>query len=137
MKMVGFLAKHEKKILSTAIEYSNTDMTQNGISVEFVNGLLKYLAAGKYIFGMPLAIEDENGKYISSYIVYGDGEWLWPAYLSYYLKSGSPVDLPAEFLKHVKENNFEFPEVTAMQEQKAKYFFMTLLTIPNRDSFRQ
>ncbi len=76
---------------------------------------------------MTLAIQDEKGKYISPYIVHGDGEWLWPAYLSYYIESGNRVDLPAEFLQHVKKNNFEIPEITMSQEEEAKRFFMKLL----------
>ena len=127
MKMVGFLAKHEGKILGVAIGYNHRDEPQNRITEETKSSVLKYLAAGKYIFGMTLAIEDENGKYISPYIVYGDGEWLWPAYLAYYIGSGSVVDLPVGFLEHIKKNNFEFPEITIGQEETAKKFFMALL----------
>jgi hypothetical protein len=132
MKLVGFVAKHEKKILGTTIDYNSNDEPKKRITGEIKSSVLKYLAAGKYIFGVTLAIQDENGKYISPYIVYSDGEWLWPAYLPYYIESGNRVNLPVEFLQHVKRNNFEFPELTMSQEEEAKKCFMTLLTENNR-----
>jgi hypothetical protein len=133
MKMVGFLAKHEKRILGTAFGYDRADEHQSRITEESKGDILRYLAAGKYIFGMTLAIEDESGKYISPYIVYGDDEWLWPAYLSYYIESGRLVELPGEFLEHITKNNFEFPEITIGQEETAKKFFMTLLSENNQN----
>jgi hypothetical protein len=127
MKTIGILERHEIRILGSAIDYSGLNYTFLPIHGTLMDGILKYLESGIYIYGMTLAIQDSDGKYISPYIVYSDGEWMWPAYFSYYIKSGNVKTIPTEFLVHIRQNNFEVPKISLAKEQEAKNYFMALL----------
>lgn len=108
MILTGFIKEHNN--IKEAIDYSafkNSKSTNNHVLIDIIN----YLNSGVYILGwMGVFTDLENQHIISPDSYYTDGEYIWPAYFSYYLKKYPNAQIDENFLAHVSRNNFRIDE---------------------------
>ena len=134
MRMAGFIKDMEDGILGESIDYDSLNLDTVAIGHSAVDKVLDYLQKGKMVFAMPLALEDTDGSYIGPYTICTDGEWIWPGYYSYYIKTNKVGEIPKDLLDRMAGNNFIVPPVESMTEVEAKDHVLKLL-IKNNPSF--
>jgi hypothetical protein len=49
---------------------------------------------------------------------YTDGNFVWPAYFSYYLRKYPNYKIDSDFLKHLEKNNFDFSKIKISNKLK-------------------
>ena len=107
MILTGFISEHNN--IKEAIDYST--FKNNESTNDHILDIIKYLNSGVYILGwMGVFMDLENQDIISPDSYYTDGEYIWPAYFSYYLKKHPNAQIDKNFLIHASKNNFHIDE---------------------------
>ncbi|MBI1226956.1 MAG: hypothetical protein GC192_17120 [Bacteroidetes bacterium] len=88
MKVNGFIKEHDKNS-TFSIPFKQYSITSLG-GYEFEADLiLKYLEEGAVVVSMLHWVNDfETNIPIGPHIIRTDGEWLWPDYITHYIKMG-------------------------------------------------
>jgi hypothetical protein len=123
MKMAGFIRRLDDGIISKVVDYDR--LNENAVTIEqpVMDNVLSYLAMGKMIFAITLALEDTDGSYIGPYALYTDGEWIWPEYYSYFIRTGQVTTMPKDFLDQMSVNHFAVPPVEPAKGKAAEAIF--------------
>jgi hypothetical protein len=117
--MIGFRKEHDKKLGISKYNYELSNLDSVPLSEPEIGMLISYLEQSDMIFSKTLAIFDED-NYIDPYMIFSDGEWMWPSYLKYYLTKQKGIN--SEFLFHVKGRGYVTDPLTKQQKREATIF---------------
>jgi hypothetical protein len=96
VRLVGFIKEHNDIEDSFPIK---SYLSDDSLSESEVSSVINYLERGDIVLAwMGVFLDVETQDYIAPDCYYSDGEWVWPAYLSHYLKKYSNLKLPESFL---------------------------------------
>ncbi|WP_128330791.1 hypothetical protein [Apibacter sp. HY039] len=100
MKYIGFIKEFDDVIFAKEFKDCVTHIYRDN------TGIIKYLEKGTYFGGwMEAVTEVENDDiFVSNLEYFTDGEWVWPAYYSYYLKKYQNFYVSPKFLEHINKN---------------------------------
>lgn len=128
MKYVGFIKEHDENI-NDAIHFNeiiNSPAPPNGN----IKKIVKYLKKGIMLIEAPGSFYSvENKKPIVDIVYYTDGEWIWPAYFSYYLKKYPNFPIDNDFINYLSGKNFKLKassDLTNLLEQYETDFLNVL-----------
>ena len=84
----------------------------DSVTTTNIESIINYLDSGGFVAASPSEeVCHLCGKIIdSSKVILTDGVWMWPKSLSHYLHFHK-LHLPEEFIKHLKDNEFDCPLV--------------------------
>lgn len=120
MKTIGFIQRYDNLEISLPFEdYFN--YPKLGTILRW--RIRKYLNKGYEINGFLTALEDENRnmKFMCNHTFFTDGEFIWPAYLVYFLKYYPKFGLDPLFIQHIMANNFK-PKISTITPELEKLF---------------
>lgn len=116
IKMVGFCAEHTPSYGVTGRIVQEGE----GISVESMGKVLKYLKKGKYVYGLHLWLEDDQGNQIGGCEFLSDGEWVWPRYLLHYIEKERISFIEPEFIADIKERRYRRGWLSKKAKERAR-----------------
>lgn len=120
MKTIGFIKEIDKKIVKENYWDINVLSSKSLITdVAERNEIIQYLNGAEMIFSVTLALFDGE-KYIGPYMIFSDGEWIWPNYFSYNLTNQEYIN--SDFLSHVRQKNYNITSLTKEQKREATFF---------------
>lgn len=116
MKLVGFIREYndlsESKKLSELLESKSLYTTD-------IEKIINYLDQGVLLLGwMGYFIDFETKELIAPDSYFTDGIWVWPSYLSYYLKKHPMLMVDEDFVKHIEKKGFQFSVEENFNTQK-------------------
>lgn len=117
--MIGFSEVHDKVLSLSKFLCKTNDRTSCFLTKEEHQLLIQYLEKSDMIFSKTLAIFDGT-KYIGPYMIFSDGEWIWPSYYPYNLIKEDFID--SDFLSHVKQKSFIITHLTDEQKKELTIF---------------
>ena len=91
--------------------------------------IIEYLKQGERIFSITLSLFDEDDSFIAPYIVYTDGEWLWPSHLIDFIEKNSTQYLKMEFLEYLTKKDFKFSTKIISKEDVVRFFQENLMNL--------
>ena len=130
MKMIGFRERFERVLMRSEYFYASDPANALPISTEERQAVINYLESSDRVFSMTLA-QFDGEYYIGPYMLFSDGEWIWPSYFSYFISKGEPID--RSFLQHLRERNFSSKSLTAEERKKV----VTLIEIEMMNSSKK
>ena len=71
------------------------------------------------ILSKTLALFD-NAKYIGPYMIFSDGEWLWPSYFAYYVNKEKQIN--TDFLNYLRFREYSIPAFTDVDRRRVRTF---------------
>lgn len=117
--MIGFQKKYDEKLASSNLNYEVKDRLSLLISESEKEKLILYLKGSNMVFSKTLALFD-GVNYIAPYMIFSDGEWIWPSYFSYYL--GKDDLISKDFLFHIRERKYNVTVLTPEQKKEVTTF---------------
>lgn len=103
MRYIGFIKEYDNIPESFSL---NSYRKQNDNNKE-IESIISYLKNGNIALSwMGVFIDVENKNFIAPQIYYTDGEWIWPAYLIYYLERDKFFNLGKEFIDSLKSKKY-------------------------------
>ncbi|TRX33230.1 hypothetical protein FNW52_15845 [Flavobacterium sp. ZT3R18] len=118
MKTIGFIYEHNPILYSLRFDEFKKKCTYDNEMV------LKHLKKGSVIATTMHVISSliKNDNQIIGGILYlTDGDWIWTNYLSYYVEKES-IELPEDFLNHIKNASKEKQKLDALKIENAVNF---------------
>jgi len=119
MKIIGFSKVHDKVLSLSKFLFKTNDRASCFLRKEEHQLLIQYLIKSDMIFSKTLAIFD-GINYIAPYMIFSDGEWIWPSYYSYNLIKEDFIN--SDFLSHVKQKSFIITPLTGEQKKELTIF---------------
>lgn len=121
MKTIGFTNKRDEVIIRN--KYLDMPLLLNGNTLDEVEkkNVIKYLNGHESVFSITWALFDGE-KYIGPYMIFTDGEWLWPSHFSYYLFKNNFHHFNEDFLNHLRTKKFEINSLTEIKKKEATVF---------------
>lgn len=98
MKAIGFFKNHNPDILCAGDIVFNPQVN----SRDTLDGVIAYLQKGTIITAFTLSLFDTDGEFIGPYMIFSDGEWIWPSYYSFYLRKFNSLFIPPEFVFYTR-----------------------------------
>lgn len=120
MRTIGFRKENDANVVKEKY-YDDINLS----SGQLINGeqeknkIIEYLTKSDYIFAITLALYDKE-YYIGPYMIFSDGEWLWPSYFSYNLIKQEYLN--EDFLNHLRQKNYTTKSLTEKQKKEATVF---------------
>jgi len=104
MKLIGFIKEHNN--LPEALPLKDVlGSTPNDLTI--ISSVIKYLNEGILVLSwMGYFMDLDNKTPVAPDSYFTDGEYVWPAYFSYYLEKYSNYKIDQEFLNHISNNHF-------------------------------
>lgn len=103
MRYIGFIKEYDNIPESFSLNSYRKQKDDDEIE-----NIVNYLKSGNIALSwMGVFIDIENKNFIAPQIYYTDGEWIWPAYLIYYLER--------EFIDSLKRKKY-MPQVISKEE---------------------
>ncbi len=119
MKMIGFREEYDKILVNSKCNFNWSDKTSPLTDIE-IKMLTLYFKQSYIVASKTWALFD-NENYLGPYMIYSDGEWIWPSYFLYYLDKERSIY--SDFIEHIKNKNFIFTPLTLVQKKEATVFF--------------
>jgi len=118
MKLICFIKEHDK--IEEAKEYKNILGHEHELNNnQVINKIINYLDNGVYLLGwMNTIVSLDTNELIVPNCYYTDGNFVWPAYFSYYLRKYPNYKIDSDFLKHLEKNNFDFSKIKISNKLK-------------------
>jgi len=125
MNIIGFLKNHD---LETRCSQDIILSAKNINPDNELDLVISYLKKWSILIACTLWLTDIDGEDIGEYIIYTDGEWIWPSYYSFYLRKYNSIKIPDEFINYIKRGGKE-GALTSAEKGYAEYFLIDLLKI--------
>lgn len=111
MRYIGFIKEYDNIPESFSLNSYRKQKDDDEIE-----NIVNYLKSGNIALSwMGVFIDIENKNFIAPQIYYTDGEWIWPAYLIYYLERDKSFNLEKEFIDSLKRKRY-IPQVVSKEE---------------------
>ena len=125
MQAIGFFEKHDTPI--KADKYDDlSGVLLNNLSNDEKELLAYYLKNCTILMAFIREIFDGN-IYIAPYIIYSDGEWIWPSHYFYYLNKGAML-LNTDFLNYLRSIHFQSKKLLPSEKLEVdKYIAFEML----------
>jgi|GEM_PF-1180325 len=122
MKTIGFIEDKDGRIVKPCfIEKLGYEVgSELPVSDEEKKKIINYLNSSERVFSITLALHD-NDNYIGSYMIFSDGEWIWPNHLAYFLRKKKD-EIDARFLNHLKNCDFKVRPLSEEQRKEVGIF---------------
>ena len=117
--MIGFKKEYEKVLINSNYIYEKNNNSFSFVTDEEMGMVIQFLEESDMIFSKTLAVFDGE-NYIGPYMIFSDGEWIWPSYFLYYLAKQKRVN--SDFLFHVRQKEYTITRLTDEQRNKATSF---------------
>ena len=122
----------DKRIVKDEFLSETSSISSVYVHQEEKDRLLKYLNDGERILSLTLALFEE-GDYIGPYVLFTDGEWVWPSHFIYFLERNDFKDLGIDFFESLKLKNFVMKPLSSEDKQKVSVFVeQELLNVKTR-----
>lgn len=130
MEFVGLLKDHEPGLIKIGQNLSDiTDLGKGQITdMEYINS---YLQNGTVVIPFLHSVFDAEGNLIGPLIIYTDGKWIWPSYLSYYLLKGYRSLLSNLFIADMRIQNYIPPLLEKERLEEVERFYRSTYN-PNK-----
>lgn len=112
--MIGFKQEYDKDLSGSKHLYYIDKNDVVIISDDEKEKVIRYLRHSDLIISKTFALFDGT-NYIGPYMIFSDGEWIWPNYLYYFIQKEKHI--AKEFLNYIKEKNYL---ATNLAKQKRK-----------------
>jgi hypothetical protein len=119
MKMIGFRMEYDKALMNSRYIFETSDKDASFITKAEKDMLVEYLEKSDIVFSKTLALFDGE-NYIAPYMIFSDGEWIWPSYFSYNVARQDYIN--SSFLFHVQIRNYKPLALTEEQRREAIFF---------------
>ena len=107
MKHIGFIKEHDQGI-TNAIPFGKVINSSNPPN-DNIKKVISYLNKGIFLAGATGSFYNIHTKEpIIDIEYFTDGEWIWPAYFSYYLKKYPNFPIDQDFINYLSDKNFIF-----------------------------
>lgn len=130
MKFVGILKEHEAGKVKIGVSIDTVAPVVD-MKDEEIDDIVRYLESGTIVFAFLHYVNDKQGIPICPLIFYTDGSWLWPSYITHYLKEGYYSLLPEEFRLSMRKNEFVVPPISKELKIQAEKMYIDTYE-PNR-----
>lgn len=110
VKFIGFL---KEKIPNTSNSLNLSDYIDSSYRFSINSNrdkIIRYLDSGIDLTYFTLWLYD-NGSSIGPYTIKSDGTWIWPSYLSYYLKKYNNFKVDNSFFIDIERNDYRVPDI--------------------------
>jgi hypothetical protein len=114
MKLIGFKEKYDSTLLLSKSAKISEDKPQTLLSDNEIGLISGYLENSEMIFSKTYALYD-NEQFIGPYMIFSDGNWIWPSYFSHFLKSDKEID--EEFAHHVREVGYRSDKLSTEKKR--------------------
>jgi hypothetical protein len=132
MKTIGFNSEMDKTIVHDKYLAESFDFDTSILTEDDKICILEYLKKNTMVFSMTLALFDE-GKFISPYMIFTDGKWLWPSHFEHFVKKNEFKNLSLDFFIDIKKREFKILPLSLPEKSKAVRFIeLNLLNIKRR-----
>jgi len=121
MNVVGFTIEKDRGIVKAGYLDAPFRRIDEPLSEEEQNKIIHYIENGEYIFGLTLALADGD-RFIGPYVIRSDGKWVWPSHFSYYLMKNGFNQLDADFLEHMRAENYAVRSLSEAERRACAYF---------------
>ncbi len=116
MILVGFIKEYDPIAEAVALDELINNPLDIGNDIEKI---ITYLSGGELICGlMGYFIDFKTNEPIAPMGYYTDGIWVWPSYITYYLRKYPYMSIDLDFISHVKSNNFKMSIDKNFENQK-------------------
>ena len=122
MKFVGFISEHESSVIKVG-DQLNELLRNKAVRCRDKERILHYLQNNTLLIAFLHNIFDDSSS-IGPYIIYTDGKWIWPNYLSYYLKKFAYFHLPNEFIEDMVARNYIPPILSQQEKNEVEKFYV-------------
>lgn len=102
MNFIGLRYKYDQ-VLTNSIFFLKNENERNLSDIE-EKLVQEYFKNAKLFFSKTLALYDDE-TYIAPYMLFSDGEWIWPSYLPYFVNKEKAISEP--FFAHMQKNDFQ------------------------------
>lgn len=121
MKFIGFLKQHTPEVLCA--KRLDEMLNMGKIDKDIFNIIVDYLDQGTMVFKFLLGLFDNDGEYIGPYIIYSDGEWVWPSYFRFYIEKYK-VFPSSDFIDYVNSRKSRPIKIAREEIQYVEYIFL-------------
>lgn len=121
MKFIGFLKQHSPEVLCA--KQLDEMLSEGEVDKEIFHIVIDYLDQGAMVFKFLLGLSDNDGEYIGSYIIYSDGEWVWPSYFKFYIEKYK-ISPSSDFIDYVKGRARQRIKITREDIRYVEYVFL-------------
>lgn len=122
-KYLGFFKEHDNIDVSISF-IEKRSVAKN--DTRYSNEVLEYLENGNLICSwMGYCYDILDGEQINPHSYLTDGHWLWPSYLTHYLRKYDFLKLDDEFLDEIQRNKYRMNELNRRELVKIQNIFMT------------
>jgi hypothetical protein len=122
MEFVGLLKDHEPGLIKIGQNLSDIADLEKG-QIEDIENINSYLRQGTVVIPFLHSVFDAEGNFIGPLIIYTDGKWIWPSYLSYYLLRGYRSLLSDLFIADMRIQNYIPPLLEKERLEEVEMFY--------------
>jgi len=123
MKTIGFIKEMDKGKIREEY-WSVEDSNYSAIDETEKEKILEYLTKAHFVGSIMCDMFDGETD-LGSYVIYSDGEWMWPSHFPYFLNKKNTID--TSFLQHIRNNNYTPPLLTKEKEKEVGTFYEVYL----------
>jgi hypothetical protein len=116
MKYLGFIKEHNNII--EAVFYNELIDGEDYLDQKSLEIVIQYLSNGVIVLGwMNYFVDLKTKDLIAPNSFYTDGEYIWPSYLSYYLKKHPNLKIDKSFLNFIlfKSDKIKIKNISAKE----------------------
>jgi hypothetical protein len=117
--MIGFREEYDKLLSHSQYFCKTIDTEFSLLAQEEQDMVMQYLEKSDMILSKTLALFDGK-NYIGPYMIFSDGEWIWPSYFLYNLTKRGHIN--SDFLSHVRQRNYSVMPLTKEQKREVTIF---------------
>lgn len=126
IRTIGFTDRYDRKIIVPQLIDCSEENGQVFLGEPERILLLEYLRNCPHVFSITLGLFD-GSEYIGPYVLYSDGEWIWPSHMVSSIERGKLNSINKTFMDHVQKLGFHVPQLTVQQLAHVKKFIETNL----------
>jgi len=118
MKLIGFIKEHNNIVEARSYDSIKGD---NSVTPDIMKKIIRYLNNGELILSwMGYFIDIDDGNLITPDSYFTDGNYVWPAYFTYYLKKHPKYSIDEFFLEHLHNCDFLHNESRINKKSKQR-----------------
>ena len=104
MILLGFIKEYNPIAEAVALD----ELINNPLEIDNdIEKIITYLSGGELVLSLMTYFRDfKTNQLIAPMGYYTDGIWVWPSYITYYLRKYPYMSIDLDFISHVKSNNF-------------------------------
>lgn len=117
MNFTGLRYEYDRLLIHS--KFFLKDVKLRTLSPSEEGDVQEYLNKASIVFSKTLALYDGD-TFIAPYMLFSDGEWVWPSYLSYFISKEKQIS--ETFFDYIKKNDFVISPISQDVNAEIRYY---------------